>query len=101
MSQKFSMTPMQFLREVGVDFKEKVHWLSVKTCPFCLGGDHGDVFSFAVHKEGGNFSCSRTKCGKRGTFWGLLLHYGYNPRKYIKYEDGKVKRKRFTYQSKR
>lgn len=101
--QKYSITPEQFLREVGVEFKTKMNWLSVKTCPFCGGGDRGDILSFTMHKVDGNYVCKRTKCDARGTFWGLMLYFNYDPKKYVISDDRQQTktRERFTYKSRK
>lgn len=71
------------MQELGWRFKQKGSWLVVDTCPFCTGGDHRDTQTFIVHAEDGNYSCSRSKCGERGTFWGLLLAVGKKVQDYL------------------
>lgn len=78
----FFITPADFLRSVGAEFKTGSKWLRFTRCPFCDGGGSGDVMTFIVHAADGNFSCSRSKCGESGSFWKLIEFYGRNPRDY-------------------
>lgn len=90
----YSITPEQFLREIGWTFKRRANWLTLRYCPFCTGGDSKDIFTFAVHITGGNFFCHRQKCGVKGSFWKLIESQNKNPRDYA--ERAKSK-KRFVY----
>jgi hypothetical protein len=76
----WNITPAEYLRRIGVEHRNRGKWLSVKLCPFCKGGDHGDKFTFAVHATEGNFSCLRASCGASGNFWKLIELTGGDPR---------------------
>lgn len=45
-------------------------------CPFCNGGDSGDVETFSVGLYNGAFSCLRGSCAKKGSFRELCEHFG-------------------------
>lgn len=77
------VTPAEFLREQGWQFKYKGKWLVLPRCPFCDGGNHGDTETFIVHATDGNYSCSRAKCGNAGTFWGLIEATGNKVQDYF------------------
>lgn len=94
----FTISPSEFLSEIGWRFSRRGSWLSVKRCPFCGGGYSGDVFTFAVHSADGNYFCHRTKCGARGSFWSLIESQGKNPRDYTGTSFApKQTKKRFIY----
>jgi hypothetical protein len=95
----FSITPENFLRDVGAEFKRRDRWLSLKICPFCGGGRSGDKYSFSVHVQDGNYFCHRAKCEAKGSFWKLIEFYGRNPRDYRGEQEfqPKTKKKRFIY----
>lgn len=38
-----------------------------KYCPFCHGGEHNDMNTFAISLHSGAFNCKRGGCGKTGT----------------------------------
>lgn len=90
----FSITPLQFLRQIGWQVTKRGNWLTTKYCPFCSGGSSGDLFTFAVHSADGNYFCHRAKCGEKGSFWALMESQGQNPREYWNKE---AKKKRFLY----
>jgi hypothetical protein len=96
----FRITPAEFLRELGWEFKKRDVWLTVKICPFCDGGASRDLNSFSVHETDGNYFCHRQKCSVGGSFWKLVESQGRNPREYLgERKDGFVKRrkKKFIY----
>lgn len=88
---EFSITPEDFLREIGWSFSKRGSWLSLKNCPFCSGGQHRNVFTFAVHSVDGNYFCHRTKCGEKGNFWNLIQSQGKDPKQYLA-DGGKGKK---------
>ena len=90
---EFTLTPEEFLQELGINYKRREDWLGLKWCLFCFGGESKQVHTFAIHAIDGNYSCLRTKCGVKGSFWNLMLHYGYNPVNYIKRTDKSFKPK--------
>lgn len=97
---EFQISPADFLKEIGWQFKRRKDWLTLKICPFCDGGRSGDQNTFIVHVDGGNYSCSRSKCGASGSFWKLIESQGMNPREFL--ADGAKskkfkKRKKFIY----
>lgn len=95
---RFTITPAELLAELGWANKKRGNWLTMKKCPFCGGGEGGDAFTFAVHGTDGNFFCHRSKCGMRGSFWGLLETVGRNPREYFEKDGTKAKtKKKFIY----
>jgi hypothetical protein len=101
-SIQYTITPADFLKSVGVSYRQSDNWLGIKVCPFCGGGDKKQTHTFAVHAVDGNYSCLRTKCGVKSSFWNLMLHYGHDPKQYIKrtdksYRPEKKKVTRFIY----
>jgi hypothetical protein len=79
----WKITPAEFLSELGWTNKRRGNWLTMVICPFCNGGDHKDKLTFIVHAKDGNYSCSRAKCGSRGSFWGLMLAVGKDPKEFL------------------
>lgn len=69
-------TPAEYLRRKGWQFKAKGRQLSVRRCPYCAGGEHGDTFTFAVESESGAWNCMRGSCGKSGHFGQLRADFG-------------------------
>lgn len=95
---KFKITPEEFLREIGVQYKRREKWLSLRICPFCYGGHSEEKYSLSIHIRDGNFFCHRAKsCGERGSFWKLIESFGNNPRDYLERQFGKSKKKRKLY----
>lgn len=95
---EYSIKPAELLSEHGISYKSKREWLSIKSCLFCEGGNHDDYFTFVVHKIEGNYICKRSKCGKNGTFWSLLMYFDLNPKKYLTSTvSEKRSSKRFVY----
>lgn len=90
------MTPSNFLADIGWSYQKRGKFLSMKYCPFCDGGQHGDSFTFIVHASDGNYSCQRSKCGASGSFWSLIESQGREPREYIQRKSSE-KKKRFVY----
>jgi len=103
MSIEWNIKPEQFLREQGLRTQKSGNWLRLKHCPFCDGGHHRDILSFAIHSVDGNYTCLRTKCGEKGNFWNLILHFGKNPKDYVERfsKKGKKKKKKFVYNRRR
>lgn len=89
---KFNITPSEVLQQLGWKYKQKGNWLVLPHCPNCQGGEHRDIGTFAVHAMDGNFFCHRAKCGYRGTFWGLLLSIGEDPKEYLISDESYPKR---------
>lgn len=81
---EYTITAEQFLSDVGVKFTKRGNWLSCKYCVFCGGGRTRQVYTFGVRADDYNYNCLRTTCGKSGSFWTLLEHFGYDPKEYIK-----------------
>lgn len=50
-----------------------------KICPFCHGGDNGDVDTFAVGLYNGAYNCMRGSCGVTGSFKELCEYFGEQP----------------------
>lgn len=101
---EYSITPQELLEKQGIQFKRANNWLGLKLCIFCSGGSSKQQHTFAVHEKDGNFNCLRTKCGKSGSFWSLLQHFGYNPKDFIKHHGTKQKKlstSRFVYGKKK
>lgn len=71
----------------GNEFKIRGKELVVKYCPFCHGGDSGDMESFGISLTTGAYSCKRGSCSVSGSFRSLLDHFGENP---ANYEDAKM-----------
>jgi hypothetical protein len=92
----FSITPSQFLSEIGWTAQKRGNWLTLKRCPFCSGGESGDAFTFAVHAADGNYFCHRSKCGQKGNFWKLIEETGRNPRNYWG-KERQTQKKRYLY----
>lgn len=80
----WKITPEEFLREIGADYKKRGKWLTLRNCIFCDGAEDGDSFSLCVHVTDGNYFCHRAKsCGERGSFWKLIQSFGREPREYL------------------
>ena len=74
------MTPSEYLSQKGWEYKHRSGgWLELKYCPFCDGGSHRDVKTFAVNNTEGNYVCQRGKCGVSGSFKQLQEHFGDAP----------------------
>lgn len=86
---RWTISPMDILSEINLFPKvsNNSRWLKFKYCPFCGGGDHRDQYTFAMHGIEGNYLCSRSKCGERGTFWGFLLANNLVPKDFLTKED--------------
>lgn len=69
-------TPTEYLRRKGWQHRRKGRNLQVQLCPFCHGGDSGDVFTFAVEETSGAFNCLRGSCGRSGSFFELRREMG-------------------------
>jgi twinkle protein len=65
-----------YIAQKGWQFKQRGAWLELRHCPFCLGGRHSDVGTFAVHATDGNYICKRGSCAVAGSFVGLQQHFG-------------------------
>lgn len=59
--------------------------LVFKTCPFCGGGQHHDVDTFAINIEKHTYNCLRGKCAERGTFKELAEKYGEQADYYLEW----------------
>ena len=94
-ARSWNISPKEFLANVGQRTGAKGSWLVLDACPFCGGGDHGDRRTFIVHAADGNYACSRAKCGARGTFWGLIEHFGHDPKDH--FGERKAKAKGYIY----
>ena len=76
-------------RHLG-EFRIRNGQVAAKYCPFCHGGDHGDVYSFAVGLYNGAWNCMRGTCtglhgdNKKieGDFKELCEYFGENYTKY-------------------
>lgn len=86
---RYTITPQELVQQQGwrLAGRQTSKWIVLRRCPMCGGGQHGDEGTFIIHTTDGNYSCKRETCGARGTFWGLLLHCGLEPRDYIDRED--------------
>lgn len=58
------------------EFRIRGNQAVVKYCPFCHGGEHGDVETFSVGLYNGAFSCLRGGCGVTGGFRELCERFG-------------------------
>lgn len=100
---EFNITPENFLRDLGLSFGKSGKFLTFRYCPFCSGGTSRDQLTFIVHALDGNYSCSRSKCGMRGSFWKLIEFYGRDPRDFRvdspapKTQAKKARKKGFIY----
>lgn len=81
----FDTTPEEFVRQQGWKLykHQREHWIVLHRCPSCGGGRHGDAGTCIIHREDGNWKCMRASCGGKGTFWGLMLLAGIDPRNHI------------------
>ena len=50
--------------------------IRAKTCPFCEGGDSGDVYTFSLNIETGSYHCFRGSCSASGGIEQLASHFG-------------------------
>lgn len=77
-----------YLRGKGLQLRPRgANKVEAKRCPFCNGGDHGDLWKFVVYTDGGNYKCMRGSCDATGTFWGLAEHFGDDPREFYPREQ--------------
>jgi twinkle protein len=81
---EYTITPQEVLDSEGIKYSTKGNWLSVKYCPFCHGGQTKQVYTFGIHKFDFNYNCLRTTCGAASNFWNLLIHFGYDPKQFVK-----------------
>jgi hypothetical protein len=65
-----------YLHGKGFEMKRRADWIELRRCPFCHGGPHGDIGTFAVHASDGNYVCKRGSCGVSGPFGRLQEHLG-------------------------
>jgi hypothetical protein len=65
-----------YLHSKGFELKQRGHWIELRRCPFCGGGPRGDLGTFAVHADDGNYVCKRGSCGVSGPFGRLQEHLG-------------------------
>lgn len=86
---RWTISPMDVLSRIGLSPKLPIRskWLKFKYCPFCGGGNNKDRYTFVMHGIEGNYSCSRSKCGQRGTFWGFLLANNLEPKDFLTKEN--------------
>jgi hypothetical protein len=72
----------EYIRGKGTKIRRRGHKAEIETCPFCAGGDHHDRWTCVVYLDqtGGNFKCMRGSCGRTGSFWQMLEHYGDDPK---------------------
>jgi hypothetical protein len=81
----YTITPIELVQRRGwrLTRHQPRNWICLRLCPFCQGGRHADEGTFFIHRTDGNYGCKRETCAVRGTFWGLMLHAGIDPRDYI------------------
>lgn len=97
---EWDITPSQFLDRIGVKYRVGRTWLALIVCPFCEGGDHRDRQTCIVHVTDGNYTCKRSSCGVRGSFWKFIETQGFDPRDFRGEGPSKVfktKKKRERY----
>lgn len=73
------------LNSIG-EYKEKGGEIIPRLCPFCQGGQHHDIETFAINIETGAYNCKRGTCGVSGSIKQLCDHLGgdYKPNNYFR-----------------
>lgn len=66
-----------FVTSLGAETRERGKEMEFKRCPYCNGGQHGDLYTFSISMESGAFICQRASCGKQGHFVELCRDMGY------------------------
>lgn len=93
----WTITPTELLNQLGWQFKRRGEWYVLPICPFCHGGNGRDRQTFIVHSTEGHYACLRASCDEKGTFWGLLLSIGENPKEYLGERLTREKKKGYVY----
>ena len=65
----------QLLPFIG-EYKEKGNEIIPKFCPYCEGGSHKDIGTFAINKDTGAYNCKRGSCGEAGSIIQLGKYLG-------------------------
>lgn len=73
------MDVLSFANKYLYPYKTKGNEIIPKLCPFCNGGSHGDIETFALNTDKLAYVCLRGSCGETGTFNQLLRHMGEMP----------------------
>jgi twinkle protein len=92
MTSRLKATPFDienFLINHGLEIRRRGKKAEIKICPFCHGGAHNDLWKCVVYldESGGNYKCMRGSCNATGTFWGLVEHFGEDPKKFYELEN--------------
>lgn len=69
-------TILNLLERHKIEIKIRNGQAIARYCPFCHGGDHKDVDTFAVSLHNGSFNCMRGNCGKKGSYKDLCNFFG-------------------------
>lgn len=73
------MAPVDYVVQKGWTYKRRGTWLDIRVCPFCKGGKHNDLHTFAIHSTDGNYVCKRGTCNEKGNFDKLQSEFGDKP----------------------
>lgn len=68
-----------FARSVGIEAKPKGLELTFKTCPYCRPGNvRGNMNTFSINLDTGQFKCLRATCGASGNMVTLAKDFGFS-----------------------
>ena len=74
------------------EYRIRNNQIVARVCPFCKGGNSGDMETFSVGLYNGAFSCLRGGCGKTGSFRELCEFFGVRPAKVVAMPSSRAKR---------
>lgn len=74
------------------EYRIRNNQIVARVCPFCNGGNSGDMETFSVGLYNGAFSCLRGGCGKTGSFRELCEFFGVRPAKSVSLPSSRAKR---------
>lgn len=67
-----------FARHVGISARHHGDELKFKECPYCHGGEHRDIDTFAINLRTGQFKCLRSSCSASGNMVVLSRDFGFS-----------------------
>ena len=70
------MRPLDFADAHLGEYQVKGDEVIPKYCPYCKGGQNGDINTFALNTESLAYNCKRGTCGANGAYHHLLRDWG-------------------------
>ncbi len=67
-----------FARHIGISARRHGYELKFKECPYCHGGEHRDIDTFAINLRTGQFKCLRSSCSASGNMVVLSRDFGFS-----------------------